>query len=544
MKTLIDYKNQAQQLCSRSVQIVEKAGFSEDSEKLKAFTDEVLSKTSPQLAFYGIYNAGKSSIINAVFNEDIAAVGDIPTTSEIQEINWNNFKIVDTPGINAVNEHSMITEKEIKKSDVVLFVVADQNIEERSFYDALVRVLKSSAQVLIVLNQKDASYSLNNSEEIITLKNRIVELIRTACKKANLDTEILYNKNFHGIISVNANSARVSQKASGETAEKLYRESNFEELITKMQSVLDSSNGVRILCPAVDKTLETLEICAQKLRETVGSEIEKNYYNTKDAVLRRKENLFETIVSKGKMRISALKDRLYNSAQNGIDESEITNLYNELNAIIRDSISSENVALSSQYDLYAVKLNSKNLSRDNFKIEVPELKSSADMPAGNELDDFLKAVSSLGNITMPEISVSSVVAPPPLNNPKIIIPVIRAIAGLIIGKKQREEEERRRREDLIKETNRHNQEIEDKLNAAIAQIMEINKLINSELYKLENSFVSSARNCVDEAFASLIKKVEDEFDTEQQKSKETEELLDEISSVISELTQFKTMISA
>ena len=55
MKTLIDYKNQAQQLCSRSVQIVEKAGFSEDSEKLKAFTDEVLSKTSPQLAFYGTY---------------------------------------------------------------------------------------------------------------------------------------------------------------------------------------------------------------------------------------------------------------------------------------------------------------------------------------------------------------------------------------------------------------------------------------------------------------------------------------------------------
>ena len=84
MKTLNDYKNQAQQLCSRSVQIVEKAGFSEDSEKLKAFTDEVLSKTSPQLAFYGIYNAGKSSIINAVFNEDIAAVGDIPKQAKFR----------------------------------------------------------------------------------------------------------------------------------------------------------------------------------------------------------------------------------------------------------------------------------------------------------------------------------------------------------------------------------------------------------------------------------------------------------------------------
>lgn len=543
MKTLIDYKNQAQQLCSRSVQIVEKAGFSEDSGKLKAFTDEVLSKTSPQLAFYGIYNAGKSSIINAVFGEDIAAVGDIPTTSEIQEINWNNFKIVDTPGINAVNEHSMITEKEIKKSDVVLFVVADQNIEERSFYDALVRVLKSSAQVLIVLNQKDASYSLNNSEEIITLKNRIVELIRTACKKANLDTEILYNKNFHGIISVNANSARVSQKAIGETAEKLYLESNFEELIAKMQSVLDSSNGVRILCPAVDKTLETLEICAQKLRETVSSEIEKNYYNTKDAVLRRKENLFETIVNKGKLRISMLREELYNSDECGIDESEKNRLQNDLNNLIRSSIKDENVTLSSQYDVYAGKINTKKLSKDNFKIDMPEMNLS-EYVVDDGAEELFKTASIFGDAAVSGIVSSAVVAPNPLSNPKILKLAFHILSHLFMRKKQLDEEERRRREDLIKETNRHNQEVEDKVNARITQMMEIIKVVNSWLYKLENSFVVNARNCVDEAFASLIKKVEDEFDTEQQKSKETEELLDEISSVISELTQFKTMISA
>ena len=57
---------------------------------------------------YGIYNAGKSSILNELIGEDKAIVEDTPTTEAVTYYDWQGYKIADTPGIFAPIEHEEV----------------------------------------------------------------------------------------------------------------------------------------------------------------------------------------------------------------------------------------------------------------------------------------------------------------------------------------------------------------------------------------------------------------------------------------------------
>ena len=41
-------------------------------------TKRLLDKVNPSLMFYGVYNAGKSSLLNAIFGQVKASVADVP----------------------------------------------------------------------------------------------------------------------------------------------------------------------------------------------------------------------------------------------------------------------------------------------------------------------------------------------------------------------------------------------------------------------------------------------------------------------------------
>ena len=102
---LKDYKNDIKKIKENVIEIAKKYNI-EEVTILNNEIDEQLKKYTPSIMFYGVYNSGKSSIINVLAGNYIAKVGDVPTTGNIQKIPWNGFMLIDTPGIVANEEHT------------------------------------------------------------------------------------------------------------------------------------------------------------------------------------------------------------------------------------------------------------------------------------------------------------------------------------------------------------------------------------------------------------------------------------------------------
>lgn len=129
-------------------------------------TDEINSQFNKEIiiAMVGDVNAGKSSTINRLMEEDLASVGAKPgVTVEITEFRYKeNIIFADTPGLNDVkNENSDVTKKYYKKCDVILFFLnAAGTVLSDIELNNLREIEIINQDILIVLNKIDAADEL------------------------------------------------------------------------------------------------------------------------------------------------------------------------------------------------------------------------------------------------------------------------------------------------------------------------------------------------------------------------------------------------
>lgn len=104
------------------------------------------------ILLYGNYNAGKSSLINLLLGREVAPVADIPTTNQLCEYEWRGIRLLDSPGINAPIAHQQISQAQLDKSDLVLFVIRSGDVDEASLFGEMARLLTANKQLCILLN--------------------------------------------------------------------------------------------------------------------------------------------------------------------------------------------------------------------------------------------------------------------------------------------------------------------------------------------------------------------------------------------------------
>ena len=133
----------------------------------------------PTVMLFGTYNAGKSTLINALIGEDCAAVSSQPETSVVASYTWNGFTLLDTPGIDAPVEHEEISRDQLRRSDVVLFVLsADAPVEERAPYGEIARLLAGDKRVILILNTRGGHQETADAYQ--RLRERVLENLRAA----------------------------------------------------------------------------------------------------------------------------------------------------------------------------------------------------------------------------------------------------------------------------------------------------------------------------------------------------------------------------
>ena len=150
----------------------------------------------------GEFNAGKSSVLNALFGEKIVEEGPIPTTASITILRYGeeartrqlsehvmerlypagllqHLNLVDTPGTNSVvRRHQEITEDFIPRADLVLFITSfDRPLSESE--RVFLNFIRDDwgKRLVFVLNKADLAAEGEGDLD------RVVDYIKTSCEE-------------------------------------------------------------------------------------------------------------------------------------------------------------------------------------------------------------------------------------------------------------------------------------------------------------------------------------------------------------------------
>lgn len=128
-----------------------------DAADIQAELLHLIDQRILHIMLFGAYNAGKSTLINALVGNAAAKVNDIPTTNKVDAYLWNDMVLLDTPGVNAPIAHENITEAQIKRCGVMLFVIREGDQDTKNLYERLFVMLGRGKKIFIVLNHQATS---------------------------------------------------------------------------------------------------------------------------------------------------------------------------------------------------------------------------------------------------------------------------------------------------------------------------------------------------------------------------------------------------
>lgn len=173
-----------------------------------------------QVMLYGAYNAGKSTLVNALLGAEQAKVNDIPTTDKIDVYDWNGITLLDTPGVNAPIDHEETTEAQLKCIGAMLFVIREGDLDAKNLYERLFDITKRSKKAFIILN-----HQFSNEDDKIKAIQKINSNI------VNLATQYgVTNQQMADIITVPIN-ARTALTGRLKNHEKLIAHSGYSHFM-------------------------------------------------------------------------------------------------------------------------------------------------------------------------------------------------------------------------------------------------------------------------------------------------------------------------
>ncbi len=165
----------------------------------KSFDRGKLIRDGIKTVIFGKPNAGKSSLLNAILNEDRAIVSDIEGTTrdsieEYINIEGLSLKLIDTAGIrqtdNKIEQIGVEKSKKFANEADLIIAIFDLSSDFSKEDQEIADIIKNK-QAIIVLNKVDIKQNNNKTEEILKkLEKPIIKV--SALKKKGLNE--LYQK--------------------------------------------------------------------------------------------------------------------------------------------------------------------------------------------------------------------------------------------------------------------------------------------------------------------------------------------------------------
>ncbi|MCC9063571.1 GTPase [Flavobacterium piscisymbiosum] len=394
------------------------------------------------ISFLGRTKAGKSTLHSIITKDgdDTIGVGKVRTTRYNRVYNWENLRIVDTPGIGAPGGMSdvEIAESIVDESDLICYLVTNDAIQETEF-QFLSEIKKKNKPVVILLNVKE-NLEIESRKNLF-LKNptrwrerRDNKSIQGHIERINDYMIKYYNSNHYRVIPVMLLASKLSEIETDDSIKKiLYDGSNVEEFLISLKTTVFENGHLRKSQNIIDGTNFKLNSFHEDINNQylglseIISRLKKEKKSFRDFLKKNKDVYKQNLKGKVETHISKIKKFARDFAINNyeLSETKLTKLW-EKELLSRGYKQQLEKMISEDFDIIQTEIQSRlNEFLESFQLYFNNLNLNIKKDSTFNTRSFLKIGGGLiGVVGAIFLSVAT------LSNP---IGWTLAIGGILVG---------------------------------------------------------------------------------------------------------------
>ena len=365
------------------------------------------------LVFVGQYSAGKSTILRALTKIETIEIGEKITTQVTKEYEWNNLKVIDTPGIHTTlrPDHDEISYEAIVNADILVYVVTHELFDSyigQNFKKLLLEKNKAG-EIILVVNKMA---TVGNTKENREIKRLDLKKVTEPYSPEDLRTCFIDAESY--IDSLEEKDEEISNE--------LYNRSNYEELVDTINIFVEQRGYYSKLTTSLQKIADIIQRSISFSSDTgnIGTE-ERELLDERKNLLYTKINIQQSIkdiyyetenIIRDKGR--NLANRLYDFENESEAKEEINNVCTEVKVLCdkcKTDILLKLEKISEEYiEKNIYEFNSENI---NDEIELKNYNKNKKSITNNILNsDYLKKgceslFTSVGNSGFGNLKSSS-----------------------------------------------------------------------------------------------------------------------------------------
>lgn len=514
----------------------------------------LLRSPKPKIMVYGIYNSGKSTLVNAICRRAAAEVADRPTTSKIAEYDAGKYILVDSPGVNAPMEHEEIADSHINSCHIILFVISSKGIfEDKVNYEKMFYLINKDIPFYIVLNDRGTALPPGDEElrrkllaehenELNAIKEKIIKNLIKISGRNDIGDR-------YEVIVLNAKRAWLGvEKAKDE----LINKSNIFALTSAIEKILEGKGALKQLLAPLS-AIEELIVNGEKilLSQTVSSDLALK----REMLQMRMMDFREKFIDGIRGYVEMYFNDLYNSYL-GRGSSDINllaeNIAQEINENYKRLISPVAMFIRENFAELNIKIDNE------CRISTPVISSGENLDAGggdygrennysikgagtetgnedeSEADDF-----SLTEALTP--AVAGTLLPIPGGTAGgAIITILKVLKHLSSSSARREQAEFER---ARREADAYNAEVNKRLEEDIRRRQDARTAANSKMNEITQAFRLEFANSIDNILNRTMQAIDGEIAKRTQRSRQINDMLKNLQALKTRVAVLRNEIS-
>lgn len=471
--------------------------FPEESDifhkKIQENVKDLLDIEKPRIMVYGIYNSGKSTLINALCKKEVAETADRPMTSQISEYDRGDYTLVDSPGVDAPIEHEQVTEEYLNKCHIILYVISTKGLfEDRDNYLRLAQLIKKDIPFIIVLNDRGVPIDKKLPEEE---KKRVkfehdqdLKLIQYKVIK-NL-IQVSQDNNIADKYEVVVLNAKKAMTGVLRDKLQLYDASNVSFLEKRISQILYNDESIKALfIQPITNLKEYINEIEKNITEEMSDNFSEDFSLRMNIMASKKDNIMQQLRILTKQAVYSHLEELTTSYLHGDSDNyeTVANLiFTEVNECYSAKLNELLVYVNKNFSALHLYIDTMS----DLSFDSSEIKSHLVL---TENDSIQKET-----ISRPSTSASEK-------------------TNFLDFLKSRKKREREKRERLEREAEYKNQQIQYEIQEKMRKKQEARQYASSDLDELWRIFTTIVQRELNEKYHGLIEQIQEKECMNQQK---------------------------